>query len=93
MTTTDAMTTTAVEHLPTTWDDARDIPFFRTTARLFTSEFCLGASVLLASYDDATPDAVQLRPSQDGSGTTARADVNGTQPERDLVPVPVPRTS
>jgi hypothetical protein len=46
------MSTNRVETLPAIWDDARDIPFFRITARLFTPEFCLGASVLLASYDD-----------------------------------------
>ena len=91
MTTTDAKTTTAVEHLPASWDDARDIPFFRTTARLFTPEFCFGASVLLASYDDATTDTVQRRPSQDGSSSTAPTGVD-TEPVRDLGPVPVPRT-
>jgi hypothetical protein len=32
----DALTTTAVENLPAIWDDARDIPFLRITARLFT---------------------------------------------------------
>ena len=40
--------------VPQDWDEARDIPFFRITSRLFTPEFCLGASVLLASYDDDT---------------------------------------
>jgi hypothetical protein len=47
------MTTTRVETLPTRWDDASDVPFFRITERLFTPDFCSGASVLLASYDDS----------------------------------------
>ena len=64
------MTTTRVENLPTTWDDARDVPFFRITARLFSPEFCLGATVLLAGHDEAAD----------------------TEPERELVPVPVRRT-
>ena len=86
------MTTTRVETLPTSWDDARDTPFFRITSRLFSAEFCRGASVLLASYDDATSDAVQLRPSLDESSALAPAAVD-TQPAPDLVPVPVPRTA
>ena len=86
------MTTTAVENLPAIWDDARDIPFFRITARLFPPEFCFGASVLLASYDDETTGTVQLRPSLDESSALAPAAVD-TQPAPDLVPVPVPRTA
>jgi hypothetical protein len=46
------MSTTGTETAPGTWDDARDVPFFTMTARLFAPEFCLGASVLLASHDD-----------------------------------------
>ena len=46
------MDTTAVENIPQRWDDARDVPFFRITADLFPPAFCMGASVLLASYDD-----------------------------------------
>jgi hypothetical protein len=86
------MTTTAVENVPESWDDARDIPFFRITARLFAPEFCLVASVLLAGYDDGPVDTAQLTPTQHGSGTTDPADVDDrTQPERDLIPVRVRR--
>ncbi len=46
------MSTTRTETAPGTWDDARDATFFRITARLFSAEVCLGATVLLASYDD-----------------------------------------
>jgi hypothetical protein len=52
------MTTSRVETVPTIWDDTRDLPFFHVTARLFTADFCLGASVLLATYDDDAVDAV-----------------------------------
>ena len=40
------------EGIPTEWTDERDEPFFRITAPLFSPEFTLGATVLLASYDD-----------------------------------------
>ena len=49
------MDTTAVETIPQRWDDARDVPFFRITADLFPPAFCMGSSVLLASYDDDAP--------------------------------------
>jgi len=45
------MTATPFETIPTMWDESRDGAFFRITARLFAGDFCLGASVLLASYD------------------------------------------
>jgi hypothetical protein len=45
------MTGTAIETIPTTWDDERDVAFFRITASLFSCEFTFGAGVLLASYD------------------------------------------
>lgn len=45
------MNATAVDTVPTTWIDERDVPFFRITASLFSPEFVLGASVLLATYD------------------------------------------
>jgi len=45
------MTATQIETIPTMWDDSRDGAFFRITARLFSCDFCRGASVLLASYD------------------------------------------
>ena len=56
------MTSTQVHTLPLSWDDARDIPFFRITARLFPAEFCLGASVLLASNDDVTAGIAPQNP-------------------------------
>ena len=43
------MTTT--ESIPQVWDDERDGTFFRIATQLFSSEFCYGATVLLASYD------------------------------------------
>jgi hypothetical protein len=39
------------ENAPWTWDDERDGRFFRITSACFTSSFCDGARVLLASYD------------------------------------------
>ncbi len=52
------MNTTRVEAVPLTWDEARDGAFFRLTGRLFAPHVCLGATVLLASYDaDADTDA------------------------------------
>lgn len=61
------MTTSRTETVPATWDDARDVPFFRITQALFSPRFCLGASVLLAGNDDdpARPTdrvAVSARP-------------------------------
>ncbi len=86
------MTTTAVEDVPTIRNDARDVPFFRITARLSTSEFRLGASLLLAGYD-ATADTVQDTPTQHGCNPTAPAGVgNRAQAERDLIPVQVRRS-
>ena len=43
------MTTT--ESIPQVWDDERDGTFFRIATQLFSTEFCSGATVLLASYD------------------------------------------
>ena len=40
------------ETIPSAWDVTVDLPFFRITANLFSAEFCLGASVLLAANDD-----------------------------------------
>ena len=34
------------------WDDVTDAAFFRITNDLFPHAFLVGASVLLASYDD-----------------------------------------
>ena len=71
------MTNTAVENIPGIWDDARDIPFYRITARLFTPEFCLGASVLLANNDNKAnageprlPNAAPARPRRRASTRT-----------------------
>ena len=41
-----------LESVPTTWDDS-DICFFACVFDLFPQAFTLGASVLLASYDDS----------------------------------------
>ena len=46
------MNSTRSHTIPQDWDEARDIPFFRVTAPLFSSAFCFGAGVLLASNDD-----------------------------------------
>ena len=51
--------------VPTVWDDARDVPFFRATARLFPPAFCLGATVLLASYDDEPARTAVAAPAVD----------------------------
>ena len=59
------MTSTAVENIPAIWDDARDIPFFRITARLFTPDFCLRAGLLLASDDDTTGAADHIHAERD----------------------------
>jgi len=50
------MNAISIETVPQTWND-QDEQFFRITAALFSSEFCYGASVLLASYDDDNADA------------------------------------
>ena len=46
------MSTSRTETVPDTWDDARDVPFFRITQGLFAPRFCLGASALLAANDE-----------------------------------------
>ena len=87
------MTTIRVETLPTSWDDARDLPFFRITDRLFSPDFCFGAGVLLASYDDSlgeadTPAATERRTVTATPATTH----DQTHSERCLLPVQVRRT-
>ncbi len=84
------MTTTRVETIPATWDDARDLPFFRITERLFTPEFCFGASVLLASYDDTlgTLDTAAAAERRTVTATSATARTR-TQPERGVTPARV----
>jgi hypothetical protein len=80
------MTSTSIENLPATWDDARDIPFFRITAALFPPEFCFGASALLGSYDDTTDPAQTTSTEQ--AAVHAASD---NQPVGDLIPVRVRR--
>jgi hypothetical protein len=46
----------STESIPQVWDDERDGQFFRITASIFSTSYCYGASVLLASYD--TDDVV-----------------------------------
>ena len=64
------MTATGTESIPADWDDARDVPFFRITARLFSPTFCLGARVLLGD-DDIT--RVQFAPVGPSAGPSAPA--------------------
>jgi hypothetical protein len=45
-----------LESIPTTWDDG-DVTFFGCIFDLFPQTFTLGASVLLASYDDSRASA------------------------------------
>jgi hypothetical protein len=82
------MTSTAIENLPEIWDDVHDIPFFRIVAGLFTLEFCIGASFLLASNrsdeDTASFSVAEV------STTSANADSH-PQPARGGIPVPVRR--
>ncbi len=54
------MNITQLETIPQDWDGERDIPFFRVTASLFSSWFCFGASVLLASYDDVEDSTIKV---------------------------------
>jgi hypothetical protein len=88
------MSTTRVETLPATWDDACDLPFFRITARLFSADFCLGAGVLLASYDDDVPDTVGTAVAGERRTRTATpaSPVSATSPERRRVPTQTRRT-
>jgi len=44
------MNSISTETVPQVWND-QDVQFFRITAALFSTDFCYGASVLLASYD------------------------------------------
>lgn len=43
---------TRIESLPVVYDEQRDGPFYDLTDGLFSPQFCQGARVLLASYDD-----------------------------------------
>lgn len=46
------MDASGYESLSGTWDDEVDATFFRITAHLFSADFCLGASAMLAANDD-----------------------------------------
>jgi len=48
------MDASGTETIPQAWDDRVDPVFFRITSSLFSPEFCLGASVLLAGNDVVT---------------------------------------
>jgi hypothetical protein len=88
------MTTTQVHTLPLSWDDARETRFFRITARLFSAEFCLGASVLLASNDDLTPAVSDVLSASRSTRIDAPATADSRiWPDSDLIPVRVRRTS
>jgi hypothetical protein len=50
----------STESIPQVRDDDRDGQFFRLTSSVFSTSFCYGASVLLASYD--TDDLVAADP-------------------------------
>ena len=54
------MATYGTADLPSSWDDDRDTAFFRITASLFSTAFTFGASVLLASYDEACEAATPV---------------------------------
>ena len=86
------MTTTRVETLPTSWDDARDLPFFRITDRLFSPDFCFGAGVLLSSYDDTLDEAATPAATERTVTAMPATTHDHIQPERGLLPVQVRRT-
>lgn len=73
-----------IENIPQTWDDSRDVAFFRIVASVFTTEFVYGAGALLSSYDDL--DAETAAAETDGSDVPAFAPIN-------LVPVVVRNAS
>jgi hypothetical protein len=85
------MTTIRVETLPTSWDDARDLPFFRITARLFTPDFLFGAGVLLASHDVTLDEAATPAATERTVTATPATTRTHTQAERGLLPVQVRR--
>ena len=58
------MNTTSIENIPQIWTD-QDEQFFRVTAALFSPDFCYGASVLLASYDNDTDAPAQSSSTSD----------------------------
>jgi hypothetical protein len=48
-----------IESIPQTWNDETDTAFFTIVARLFSTEFTYGASVLLASFDSSEADVIE----------------------------------
>ena len=70
---------TTTESIPQTWDDERDGRFFRITAALFGADFCYGAGVLLASYDD---DAFAHHANRAGTSSALCDDAAGDAGDR-----------
>jgi hypothetical protein len=74
----------STESIPQTWDEERDGRFFRITAALFGADFCYGAGVLLASYDeDVVPAQVTRQdpgPSRGGVAAVGAPDRASTDP-------------
>ena len=66
------MNTISTESVSQVWND-QDEQFFRITAAVFTTEFCYGASVLLASYDEE-PGSQAATPSSGSAGASALPD-------------------
>lgn len=61
------------------WDDVRDAYFFRITALIFSSQFCFGASTLLATYDDCLlPSCVSLQDHRRDASLSPAVDVPQT---------------
>jgi len=63
------MNAISIESVPQIWND-QDEQFFRIAAALFSFEFCYGAGVLLASYDD---DVVSQSASSSASDVVSSA--------------------
>jgi hypothetical protein len=70
------MTTTLIETVPASWDEARDVPFFHLVERLFSPEFCYGAGVLLASYDAEPAADVRTFPEPAGSAVPVGSELS-----------------
>ena len=51
-----------LERIPETWDDQRDMTFFRIVADVFPCAFVEGAGALLGSYDDVSADQYDETP-------------------------------
>jgi hypothetical protein len=75
----------STESIPQVWDDERDGQFFRITASIFSTSFCYGASVLLASYDtddlvadDFVSASYDVEPAEAQTAATASVPVEHT---------------